>query len=168
MCASGYLGSLGASRGWLLKVDLELLFEASAKLAAPLVVGPTPAGLRRVIPIEGGTFGGPRMRGRILPGGADWQYLRGDGVTIVEAQYLLATDDGVLIQVSNRGLRHGPEEVMRRLGAGESVDPSDYYFRAVPSFAAPAGPYEWLNRSIFLCTGARLADAVRLWVYRVQ
>lgn len=159
---------MAAAGGSFLKIGLELLFEASASLAAPLVVGPTPAGLRRVIPIEGGTFSGPRMRGRILPGGADWQYLRADGVMIVEAQYLLATEDDVLIQVQNRGLRHGPQEVMQRLAAGASVDPSEYYFRAVPSFAAPAGPYEWLNRSVFVCTGARLADAVRLWVYRLQ
>jgi hypothetical protein len=64
-------------------------------------------------------------------------------------------------------MRHGPEEVMRRLGAGEAVDPAEYYFRATPRLSAPAGSYDWLNRCIFLCTGARYPDAVVLWFYEV-
>lgn len=150
-----------------MKPDLELAFEAQAMLAAPLVVGTTPQGARRVIPITGGTFSGAAMRGVILAGGADWQYQRPDGVTVLEAKYLLRTDDDVLIQVSNYGLRHGPEDIMRRVAAGESVDPSAYYFRASPSFSAPSGRYEWLNRSIFVCSGVRHASAVSLWMYRV-
>ncbi|MGH8260347.1 MAG: DUF3237 domain-containing protein [Steroidobacteraceae bacterium] len=150
-----------------MKPDLELAFEARATLAPPLVVGATPEGMRRVIPITGGVFSGPALRGAVLAGGADWQFLRSDGVTVLEAQYLLRTDDDVLIQVTNRGLRHGPEEIMRRLAAGEEVDPAAYYFRAAPSFSAPAGQYEWLNRSLFLCTGVRHASAVSLWMWRV-
>lgn len=155
------------STGPPMKPDLDLAFEARATLAAPLVLGPTPEGARRVIPITGGTFSGTDLRGTIVPGGADWQYQRADGVTVLEAQYLLRTDDGVLIQVNNHGLRHGPEDVMKRVAAGEAVDPSEYYFRASPSFSAPAGRYEWLNRSIFVCSGVRHANAVSLWVYRV-
>jgi hypothetical protein len=150
-----------------MKPDLNLLLEVRASLDAPIVVGDVPEGKRRVVPVSGGTFEGPKLRGNLLPGGADWQYLRPDGVMIVEAQYLLRTDDGVIIQVSNRGMRHGPEEVMRRLGAGESVDPAEYYFRATPRLSAPAGRYDWLNRRIFLCTGARYPDAVALWFYEV-
>ena len=111
--------------------------------------------------------GTPSLPGVIVPGGADWQVLRNDGVSELEELYLLRTDDGVLIQVRNRGLRHGPEAVLQRLFAGEPVDPAEYYFRAVPSFAAPAGAYEWLNRSIFLCSGARQASSIQLWMYRV-
>jgi hypothetical protein len=150
-----------------MKPQLEPLMEVSATLDPPIVVGATPAGLRRVVPITGGTFEGARLRGTVLGGGADWQIVRADGVATIEAQYLLRTEDGVLIEVRNRGLRHGPEEVMRRLAAGEDVDPASYYFRAVPAFTAPAGPYEWLNRSIFLCSGARYASTVKLWFYRV-
>src|SRR6202042_3535611 len=109
-----------------MKPELELLLEIRATLAAPIVVGDVPEGKRRVVPVTGGTFAGPRLRGTLVPGGADWQYLRPDGVMIVEAQYLLRTDDGVIIQVNNRGMRQGPEAVMRRLAAGESVDPADY------------------------------------------
>ncbi|MGC1457247.1 MAG: DUF3237 domain-containing protein [Steroidobacteraceae bacterium] len=150
-----------------MKPGLELLFEVRATLEAPILVGEVPEGARRVVPIRGGTFEGIRLRGTVLPGGADWQYLRADGVMMVEAQYLLRTDDGVIIQVNNRGMRHGPEAVMRRLGAGETVDPAEYYFRATPRLCAPAGHYAWLNRRVFLCSGARLADAVVLWFYEV-
>jgi hypothetical protein len=151
-----------------MKPELSVLLEVRATLEAPIVVGDVPEGARRVVPISGGTFAGPRLRGTLVPGGADWQYLRHDGVTIVEAQYLLRTDDGVIIQVINHGMRHGPEAVMRRLGAGERVDPAEYYFRATPRLSAPAGPYEWLNRRIFVCSGARYPDAVMLWFYEVS
>jgi hypothetical protein len=150
-----------------MKPELTLLLEIRATLAAPIVVGEVPEGLRRVVPVTGGTFEGPGLRGTLLPGGADWQYLRPDGVMIVEAQYLLRTDDDVIIQVNNRGMRHGPEAVMRRLAAGEVVAAADYYFRATPRLSAPAGRYEWLNRRIFLCGGARYPDAVALWFYEV-
>jgi hypothetical protein len=150
-----------------MKPDLQLLFEAHGVLEAPMVVGATPEGLKRVVPILGGTFAGPKIRGSLVPGGADWQYVRADDVTVVEARYLLRTDDDVLIEVHNRGLRHGPEEVMKRLAAGENVNPNEYYFRAAPSLTAPVGKYDWLNRRLFLCTGARYATAITLWVYEV-
>jgi hypothetical protein len=150
-----------------MKPELSLLLEIRATLALPIVVGDVPEGMRRVVPVTGGTFVGPRLRGTLLSGGADWQYLRPDGVMIVEAKYLLRTDDGVMIQVTNCGMRHGPDEVMRRLAAGEAVDAADYYFRATPRLSAPAGPYDWLNRRIFLCSGARFPDAVALWFYEV-
>ena len=150
-----------------MKPDLQLLFEVRGALDAAVVVGETPVGLKRVVPILGGTFSGPEMRGTIVPGGADWQYVRADGVTVVEARYLLRTDDEVLIEVHNRGIRHGPAETMKRLAAGESVDPSEYYFRATPVLTAPAGKYEWLNRNLFVCTGARYATAITLWIYRI-
>jgi hypothetical protein len=150
-----------------MKPDLELALELTATLETPHSIGQTPHGVRRVVPIVGGTFEGPTLRGTVVPGGADWQVTRSDGVSELEALYLLRTDDGVLIQVRNRGLRHGPDAVMQRLFAGHLVDPSEYYFRSVPAFAAPAGRYQWLNRSLFLGTGARQANSVRLWMYRV-
>jgi hypothetical protein len=150
-----------------MKPDLQLLFEAQGVLDASIVLGNTPAGLKRVVPILGGTFTGPKMAGTIVPGGADWQYVRADDVTVVEARYLLRTDDGVLIEVHNRGLRHGPAETMRRLTAGENVSPADYYFRATPVLTAPAGKYDWLNRHLYVCSGARFATAITLWVYQI-
>ena len=147
---------------------LEFVFELQGRLAAPLIIGATHEGTRRIIPILEGTFEGPDIRGTLVAdGAADWQFTRPDNVTQAEAAYALRTHDGVLIQVNNYGLRHGPEPVMQRLAAGEEVDPAEYYFRTVPRFTAPAGPYDWLNRSIFLCSGGRYPDAIRLRVYRV-
>jgi len=151
-----------------MKPELEFVFEVEGNLAEPIVIGETHEGIRRIIPILGGTFNGPDIGGIIIPdGAADWQYTRPDKVTVAEATYALQTDDGVVIQVQNYGLRHGPDEVIKRLAAGEEVNPDEYYFRANPRFKAPAGRYDWLNRSIFICSGARYAAAIRLWFYRV-
>jgi hypothetical protein len=152
----------------LVKPKLEFVFDLQARLGDMVVVGETPEGLRRMIPILDGTFTGPTLHGTVLGGGADWQFVRSDGVTVAEATYLLRTGDGVLIQIRNRGLRHGPSEVIRRLTAGEDVDPAEYYFRTSPSFLAPAGAYEWLNRDLFVATGARRAKAIELEFYRVS
>lgn len=151
-----------------MKPELEFVFEAQGKLAEPIVFGETYEGIRRIIPILDGTFEGPDIKGSIMTAGAaDWQFTRYDNVTQAEATYALRTDDGVLIQVQNFGLRHGPDDVMKRLAAGETVDPHEYYFRANPRFKAPAGKYDWLNRSIFVCSGARYPEAIHLWFYRV-
>ena len=115
---------------------LEFVFELRAEVADPLVVGELPTGqTRRIIDILGGTFEGPKIRGRLRPGGADWQLIRrGDGFTEVDARYTLETESGQLIYVTNVGMRHAAPEVMRRLNAGEVVDQSEIYFRAVPKF----------------------------------
>ena len=147
--------------------ELELIFRAAARVAPPTVLGPIAGGVQCVVPILGGTFEGPNIRGTIVEGGADWQMIRADGVAELNAQYLLCTDDGVHIKVRNRGLRHGAPGVMERLRTGQEVDPRDYYFRTSPVFSAPSGKYEWLNRHIFLCAGARFPEAVRLWFYKV-
>jgi hypothetical protein len=151
----------------LVKPDLEFVFGLKARLGEMIVIGDTPEGLRRMIPVVDGTVAGPKLHGNVLGGGADWQFVRSDGVTVAEATYLLRADDGTLIQVRNRGLRHGPAEVIRRLGAGDDVDPAEYYFRTSPSFLAPPGSHDWLNRDVFVATGARYAQAIELWFYRV-
>ncbi len=148
-------------------LKLDFVLEARVTVATPIELGPTPYGQRRVIHITGGTFEGPRLRGTIVPGGADWQVIRPDGVTELTALYELKTDDGTLIHVTNRGLRHGPEEVMQRLARGETVDPAAYYFRTVPVFEAPNGAYGWLNRGIFVATGARRPAEVEVRVFQV-
>lgn len=141
-------------------VGTRFAFEARVAVAAPLVIGPATIGLRRVVPITGGTVSGPRFTGRVVPGGADWQVVRPDGVLVVEARYTLESHDGVFIMVTNRGLRHGPAEVIERLTRGEPVDPSQYYFRTAAEFEAPAdSDYAWLNRAIFVGVAQRTASA---------
>jgi hypothetical protein len=130
-------------------------------------LGPTPHGRRRIIDIAGGTVIGPRLTGRVVLGGADWQYVRTDGVIELEARYCIRTVDGTEIAVTNRGLRRAGPEIMERMSRGEAVDPALVYFRTVPVFEAPAGPYAWLNESVFLATAARFPDTVRITVFEV-
>jgi hypothetical protein len=130
-------------------------------------LGPTPHGRRRIIPILCGTVKGERLEGEVLPGGADWQYVRTDGVVELEARYSIKASDGAEIAVTNRGMRRAPPEIMDRLSRGEFVDPTRVYFRTVPVFEAPAGPHDWLNRSVFVATAARLPDRVQIRVFEV-
>jgi hypothetical protein len=145
----------------------EFAFDLQATVDTPQEVGDTPAGKRRFIPITGGRFAGPRLKGIVMPGGADAQVIRPDGVTDLVARYTLKAEDGTLIYVVNRGLRHGPPEIMQRLMRGEAVDPASYYFRTTPSFEVAAGPHDWLNRSIFVGIGARYAAEVHVRYFRV-
>jgi len=148
--------------------EVEFAFEARVSVQTPLVVGQSSHGLRRIVPITGGTFEGPNIRGRVVPGGADWQFVRPDGVLSVEAHYTLQTSDSVLIMVTNRGIRRASPEVMARLGRGEQVDPSEYYFRTTAEFEAPIGSkYEWLNKSVFIGVAERRPDAAIIRFYRV-
>jgi hypothetical protein len=139
----------------------------TVELAAPMSVGATPLGERRVIPIVGGHFAGARLAGEVLAGGADWQLVRPDGAALLDARYTLRTDDGALVYVSNRGLRRGPREVLARLARGEDVDPASYYFRTVPAFETGAERYAWLNDVIAVCSGVRTANAVILEMFMV-
>ena len=97
---------------------LDFAFVARVTVAPPLELGATPSGRRRIIAITGGTVEGPRLTGVVLPGGADWQTIRGDGVAELKARYTLKAEDGGLIAVVNRGLRHGTEAAMKQLLAG--------------------------------------------------
>jgi hypothetical protein len=140
-------------------VPAEFVFEVVAEVEAPLVVGQTSRGLRRVIPIRGGTVSGPRLSGTILPGGADWQYVRPDGVLSLEARYTIRAESGELVSVINRGLRHGPPEIIDRITRGEPVPADSYYFRTTAEFEAPLGPLEWLNKGLFLGIAERRPGA---------
>ena len=146
---------------------LRLLYTSRVDVASPLHLGHSPHGERRIINIMGGTFSGSRLRGRVLSGGADWQIIRHDGITEVEARYTLETHDGALIYVRNWGLRHGPKEVMERLAAGAHVDPKEYYFRTTPVFETGAPGYQWLNGMITVAAGERRAEEVIITVYEV-
>jgi hypothetical protein len=149
-------------------LKLQPLFRAEITLAAPQELGETPQGRRRIIGITGGRFAGERLSGRVLAGGADWQVIRPDGVANLDARYTLETSDGALIYVRNRGYRHGSPATMRRLAAGEAVDPSLYYMRTTPRFETGDARYAWLNRIVCVATGARHTDAVELEVFEVR
>jgi hypothetical protein len=148
-------------------MDLAMAFEASITLAPVKDLGATQVGHRRIIDITGGTVSGAKLQGKVLPGGADWQYTRDDNVTFLDARYTIEADDGALIYVSNQGYRHGPKEIIERLKRGEEVEDGSYYFRCTPWFETSADQYDWLNRTIFVGTGGRDPDAVRLKFFEI-
>lgn len=140
---------------------LRFLYECEVTLAATIDFGDTLEGHRRIIPIAGGRFSGPRLRGRVLAIGADWNLTRRDGASSVEAAYYLQTDDQVTIRIVNTGV-----------GAPATADSGEehFYMFTQPRFEAPRGKYDWLNRSIFVGTlGARgdAHDAVIIRVFQV-
>ncbi len=144
---------------------LAFAFEARVTLGAPVEMGQMPRGRRRVIPITGGAFEGPGIKGRVVPGGADWQIVRADGFTEIDTRYTLETDTGKLIYIQNAGMRHAAPDVMERLLKGEVVDPALVYFRTVPTFETSAPELQWLPRSIFVASAERYPDyvVVRFW-----
>ncbi|MGH2894151.1 MAG: DUF3237 domain-containing protein [Solirubrobacteraceae bacterium] len=147
---------------------LELLGHFRAELGEPLELGHTPWGRRRVIPIAGGEFDGPRLRGTVLAGGADWQVVHADGTATIDTRYTLQTHDGALISVATQGVRHGPAEVLGRIAAGELVDPSEYYFRVSIRYEVAEAEYGWLNRIVAVASAVRLANTVVYDAYAVS
>jgi hypothetical protein len=145
----------------------DFVAELVAEVGAPLSIGAGPGGERRIIPIHGGRIAGPRLTGEVLPGGADFQLIRPDGVAEIEARYTLRLSDGALVYVVNRGLRHAAPEDMAKLLRGEPVPPDRVYFRTTPAFETAAPAHAWLCRTIFLGLGERRPTAVRVRVYAV-
>lgn len=142
--------------------------DLSVQVGEPIEIGRIAGNLRRVVPIASGEVLGPRIRGRVLAGGADFQIMRADGISDLEARYVIETDDGHKIYVENRGVRWGPPELMEQMRRGLPVDPALIYFRATPRFETAAPEYEWLMRNVFICSGARFPDRVELRVFQVE
>jgi len=145
--------------------SFEFAFSVRAIVGEPLDVGVVSHGRRRIVPITGGEFEGPELRGRILPGGADWQVVHTDGFSELDTRYALETDDGAVITVRNAGIRHASSDVMNKLLAGEVVDPALVYFRTHPTFETAARHLQWLTRSFFIGIGERYPSevVVRFW-----
>jgi Protein of unknown function (DUF3237) len=145
----------------------EYLMNLSVDVGNVVSMGPGPIGERRVVGILGGTFEGSGLRGEVLPGGADWQIARSDGVLDLDARYALKEQAGGVVRVLSQGYRHGPAEVLEALGRGEDVDPAKYFFRTIMRFETGAPYLEWLNRTIAVATAKREARRVLLSAYRL-
>ena len=147
--------------------QLKYFADFRVEVGAVQEIGPTAQGLRRVIPITGGWVDADGWTARVLPGGADFQLLVSDELAVLDARYVLETDGGDLIYVTNHALRTGPAELMAKLRRGESVAPADIYFRCMPSFEASAPSLTWLGQRMFLGSGARYPELVAMRIFEV-
>ena len=148
--------------------SLTLVYRLEAVLGEPLDLGDVSQGRRRIVPLTGGTFAGPELTGKLLPGAsADWQILLADGTALGDIRYTLLTDDGALLYVKSRGVRHGSPEVLERLGRGEDVDASEYTFRTSTQIETASRELAWLNKCVFIGVGGRNAGGVVYETYRV-
>jgi hypothetical protein len=147
---------------------LTRVYRLKATLGQPLNLGERSQGHRRIVPLTDGTFTGPELRGKLLPGAsADWQTVLPDGTTLGDIRYVLQTDGGDLLYVQSHSIRHGSPEVLARLGRGEDVDPSEYTFRTSTRIETAAANLDWLNKGIFISVAGRQAAGVIYETYLV-
>jgi hypothetical protein len=143
------------------------LFTLKLIAGPPQMVGTTPLGERRVVEVTDGSFAGERMRGTLVKGGAaDWILVRPDA-TMLDVRLVLRTDEGALIGLTYRGLRHGPAAIIAKVNRGEPVDPGSYYFRTAVFFETSAPAFDWLNRTIAIGTGHRTPEGPVYDVFEV-
>src|SRR4051794_16458266 len=145
------------------------VYRLEATLGEPVELGETGRGHRRLVPLTGGSFTGPQISGRLLPGASgDWQTVLPDGTAIADLRYTLQTDGGDVLYVEARGTRHGSADVLARLARGEDVDASEYTFRTSTRIETAAAELAWLNKGVFVSVGGRRPGAVVYETYLVQ
>ena len=149
------------------QLSTRYVFSLAIKVGVPIVAGDLGHGIRRIIPILGGELRGDGLQGTIFPCGADFQTIRPNGFTELEAKYVFQMQDGAIVYIENIGIRFGPRELLDRIAQGEIVDPGLIYFRSVPKFETGAAPYRWLMENLFIGVGARYPDRVELEVHQV-
>lgn len=148
---------------------LSIVYRLEATLGEPLDLGETARGERRIVPLTGGTFAGPSLRGKLVPGGsADWQVVLPDGTALADLRYTLETETGQLLYVQARGVRHGDADVLARLARGDHVEPSEYTFRSSVQIETAAAELEWLNKGVFIAVGGREPGTVIYEMYLVE
>ena len=141
--------------------SLRRVLRLEATVDEPLEFGDIAQGRRRIVPLAGGTFTGPELNGKLLPGSsADWQTVLPDGTALGDIRYTLQTDNGELLYVQSRGVRHGSADVLDRLARGHDVDASEYTFRTSTQIETAAPALEWLNKGVFIIVGGRQPGAV--------
>jgi hypothetical protein len=147
--------------------EFEFAFSADIDLGPIQDKGEDAHGHIRFVPIIGGHFEGPFIKGMVERGGGDLQMMRKDKVLVLNAEYVLKTDDDALIHVKNTGYRHGKEAVLERLANGEIVGSDEYYFRTTPKFETSSKKYDYLNKYIFVAKGERKANSVLIHFFKL-
>lgn len=149
---------------------LEFAFAMRVKFGRRIKFGRVPAGfVRGFTNVVGGEIEGPLLRGKVIADtGGDWPAYWPNGAVEFSAQYMLQAEDGTQIMLRNRGFRYAPPDVTQRMERLDPVEPSEYYMRIAPQFEAPEGPYEWLNRTVFIGAAERRTDYSIFHVWRVM
>lgn len=123
---------------------------------------------RGFVAVAGGEVWGARLSGRVVPfSGGDWPRIWQSGLIEFEAHYMLEAADGTPIYIHNRGIAWSSPDILARVEAGEAVDPAETYCRITPRFEAPAGPHEWLNRTVFVGIAERRGASTQFDYYAV-
>lgn len=148
--------------------QLEFFARIDVQVGAPVEIGETVDGVRRIIPIIGGTVEGPGIRGIVLNAGADFQLIRSESLTELEAKYAVETEEGDRIYISNFGIRSGDPADIARLIRGEEVDPSRIYFMSTPQLRSSSPRWRFLDERLFIARGRRFPDLVSLDVFAVS
>jgi hypothetical protein len=136
-------------------VNTKHLFTMRLDVKPSVVIGQTPNGFKRAGIVTGGEFDGDRLSGIVLDGGTDWQLVRPDNSVMLDVRLNLKTTDDELISMAYKGIRTGAPEILKRVDAGEAVDPSTYYFRIMVSFETASANYSWVNSIIAIGVGSR-------------
>jgi hypothetical protein len=159
---------VGPTRNALPGPELRHVYRLDAELDAPVDLGDTPQGHRRIIPLTSGQATGAYFDAELLPaGGADWQIVRAGGSSVADIRYTLRTTGGALLYVQSQGVRHGDPDVLARLAAGEDVDPSEYTFRTSVKIETSDPELAWVNDGVFIAVGGRRPTGVSYDVYLV-
>jgi hypothetical protein len=134
-------------------MKLEHLMEFKARLYSPVLdVGTGPFGTRYIYNAAEGTFEGPRLSGRVLPGGGDMPLADTDGVMRLDIRVTLETDDGAFIYLQNQGVwRSDPSRPAPR--EDRAADFGDMYIMSTPRFETGDERYRWLNDFVYLAEG---------------
>lgn len=147
---------------------LNLVYRLEATVGNPQDLGEIFAGHRRIVPLTGGIFAGPDLRGTLVPGAsADWQIVLPDGTVLGDVRYTLQIEQGDLLYVQSQGVRHGDPEILERLGRGEDIDAAEYTFRTSAKIETGAAHLDWLNKGIFISVAGRQPGGVIYEVYLV-
>jgi len=140
-----------------LKHDFLMTLTLSVDFAGMIMIGQTPAGLRRIAPVTGGRFSGDRLNGEVLPG-ADWVINRPDSVMEIDVRLPLKTDDGAMIYLNYQGRFLAEPETMARFAKGALLKPEEYSLAVTAKFESGAEQYLWLNNVVAVGTGEQTAD----------
>jgi hypothetical protein len=147
---------------------LEFVFGLTVMIDRPQRIGETGRGNRQITPITGGAFTGPTLKGKVLPGGADWSVVRPDGTAELDVRITLETDDGALIYAHYPGYLTNVPQIMARWRSGDDIPLDEYYFAVTPTFDTSAEPLAWLTSTVFVGIGRVISRGVEYRVYALR